>query len=140
MKPNIRKILLTEYLTFFFLILGLTLAGLVIILIVINEAIGFAVVLILLSIASIFLMVMRYNYLNTVLEKGIEVEGKVTSSGFDESRGRINFTYTVDNQEYTVGNRVLKNRRTRKMEKDKVITVLVDAENHEKAFIKELYF
>ena len=75
----------------------------------------------------------------TVYWNGIEVPGRIENVWFYRDRGRVEYTYTYLGKIYKRGTAIHRIRRTRELEIDQAVTLLVDRGNPRRALIRDLY-
>ena len=84
-------------------------------------------------------LIQRYRTLSSVFADGIEAQGTITNIFFFRGRGRVEYSYTVQGKKQTSSNAINKNSRTRGLKVGQTVIVVVDRNNPNRAFIKEIY-
>jgi hypothetical protein len=85
------------------------------------------------------LLAWRVRGLMTLLREGTQTPGRVTGVDFFKDRGSVTFAYTHEGQDYEATRSLSQNSRTRLLEVDQPVTVVVDPENPARALIRDLY-
>ena len=105
-----------------------------------NDALQlFLILAIAVTIVGIPVLIQRYRMISSVFENGNETKATVTSIYFFRGRGRVECVYTFQGKKQTSSNAINKNSRTRKLRVGQSVTVLVDSNNPQRAFIREIY-
>lgn len=91
------------------------------------------------TLIGIPVMMLRFNWFRSLFTVGQEIEGRVVRVWFYRGRGRVEFCYEYQGQEYAVGRAVGANRQTRMLKVGDSVPVLVDPANPRKAAIRDLY-
>jgi hypothetical protein len=85
------------------------------------------------------LLFWRLKSIQSLFERAIEVPGNIVSANFHRGRGRIEFSYFLQGEEYRGGVAVQENYTVgRLLSRDEVI-VVVDPSNPKKAFLRDLF-
>lgn len=92
-----------------------------------------------LTLLGVALLVWRVKMLQEVFANGQEVVGHITNLSFFKDRGRVEYSYTFNQQTYQSGNAIMKNRQTEAFGEGREIVLIVTAANPRRAFIKDLY-
>ena len=85
------------------------------------------------------LLVWRARSLSSVFRRGERVTGRIVNVWFVSGRGRIDYTYTFNGQEFTAGNATTKNEKTKSLENGQEVRLLVAPKNPERAVMEDLY-
>ncbi|HUE71078.1 MAG TPA: DUF3592 domain-containing protein [Pirellulaceae bacterium] len=101
--------------------------------------IGMCVVAVVLTLLLFFLLWRRIARIRNILATGPRTKAKVLGIGFFKDRGRIDFEYTHNGQQYATGTAVMKNQQTTSIAAGDEIEVALDPENPLKALIVHLY-
>ncbi|BCR36158.1 hypothetical protein [Mariniplasma anaerobium] len=88
---------------------------------------------------AICLMFIRLHNLKTYFDMNLEVTGVITKIWFYKDRGRVTYTYIIDDIQYTKGLAIMKTKETRLFLVGLNVDLLVKKNNHMKAIIKDLY-
>ena len=59
--------------------------------------------------------------------------------GFFRDRGRATYIYTVQGQRYQTSNAILRNRRTRSLQRGQKAKIVANRENPKAAFLRDIY-
>lgn len=81
----------------------------------------------------------RIRSIQRVFSTSIPVVGQVTDIYFYRDRGKVQFTYTYQDQEYSGVTAIMKTRKTSPLSKGSKVTLLIDRENPARALIRVLY-
>jgi hypothetical protein len=85
------------------------------------------------------LLFWRLKSIQSLFERAIEVPGSIVSANFHRGRGRIEFSYFLQGEEYRGGVAVQENYTvSRLLSRDEVI-VVVDPSNPRKGFLRDLF-
>jgi len=88
---------------------------------------------------AIPLLLWRYRSISAVFEEGLQAQGTITSIHFFRGRGRVSYVYTFQGQKYSSGNAINKTKHSRNLEVGQQVTLLIDRNNPQRAFVKEIY-
>jgi hypothetical protein len=88
---------------------------------------------------GVAVIVWRLRTFEAVFAAGVEVTGEITNLSFHRDRGRIEYIYSYEGQEYSGGNAIMKNSRTTTLQPGTPIVLVVDRANPRKALIRDLY-
>lgn len=81
----------------------------------------------------------RYRSISSVFEDGMESQGTITAISFFRGRGRVNYVYNFQGQEYGSGNTINRTKYTKDLRVGQQVSIFVDRENPKRAFIKQIY-
>lgn len=70
---------------------------------------------------------------------GVEVPGQIVGISFGRNAGRVEYRYTYQDLIYRRGNGIAKTKRTKALELDSQVTLVVHSDYPERAFIRDLY-
>lgn len=84
-------------------------------------------------------LVWRITLIRSVFERGVESIGVITSVRFFKDRGRAEFTYRFQEQRCQSGNALNRTGRTRALQEDQRVRLIVDPQNPRRAFLRDLY-
>lgn len=88
---------------------------------------------------GIAVLIWRIRLVQVVFVNGTEVAGQVKKVFFYRGRGRVEYTYTYQGQNYSGANAIMKSRRTEALAPGANITVVVHKSSPKRAFIRDLY-
>lgn len=91
------------------------------------------------SIVAAAALVWRIQSIRAVFADGQEAEATLSNVFFFRDRGRLNYVYISQGQKYLGGNAVLKNRHTSALQVGSRVTVVVDRNHPNRAYIRDLY-
>ena len=99
----------------------------------------FPLILAILTIIPVGILVWRVQVINAVFGDGIEVMATIKDVVLSRGRGRISYRYAFQGREYESGAYVVVVEEVRAVEPGGQMIVLVDRNNPERAFIRDLY-
>jgi hypothetical protein len=88
---------------------------------------------------AIPLLVWRVRVVWSTFIMGVEVPGQVVKIFFFRDRGRVEYTYTYQGHTYRRGNAIMKTKRTKALELNSQVTLVVHPNKPERAVIRDLY-
>ena len=68
-----------------------------------------------------------------------EVAGHITNIYFHRDRGRVEYSYTYQGQNYSGGNAIMKTGKTRQLHSGDQVVLLVNPDDPARALIRDLY-
>jgi len=74
-----------------------------------------------------------------LFRSGESVRGKISSVQLRRDRGRVEYSYIFNHQEYISGAQVHRNARTKALKSGELVNLIVDPANPRRAFILHLY-
>lgn len=74
-----------------------------------------------------------------IFRSGALVKGKISKVEIKRDRGRVEYAYIFDHQEYLSGAAIHRNAQTKKLKSGDHVSLLVDPSNPRRAFICDLY-
>jgi len=92
-----------------------------------------------LTVIAVAVLIWRMRVINAIFEEGIETPGTITRIWFYRGRGSVNYTYTLQGQEYKSGSAVMRSKQTREIVTGQPVTLIVDPSNPKRALIRDLY-
>lgn len=98
-----------------------------------------AVVFISLTLLAVLYMLYRAWSIRGVLQRGSDVQGKVTSVEFRRVGGKVGYSYSFGQKRLTSEASLRLSAHTRALRKGERVLVVVDHDNPRKAFIRDLY-
>jgi hypothetical protein len=81
----------------------------------------------------------RVGLLWRAFRNGTQVRGKILSVYLRRDRGRVEYTYIFDNQEFKSGAAVHRTKQTKALKQGDRVILMVDRANPKRAFIRDLY-
>lgn len=81
----------------------------------------------------------RIHSIQQMFEKGVEVLGQVTKISFYRDRGRVEYSYTYQNLNYSGGNAIMKTGKTLQLSPGSQIVLLVNPDEPNCALVRDLY-
>jgi hypothetical protein len=91
------------------------------------------------TVVGLLLLLWRIRTIRKVFAEGDEVPGVITGIFFYRDRGRVEYAYTYQGQEYQSGNAIHLTALTRSLTPRQAVTIMVDSLNPKHAFVRELY-
>jgi hypothetical protein len=91
------------------------------------------------TVIGVPLLFWRLKSIQSLFERAIEVPGNILSANFHRGRGRIEFSYFLQGEEYRGGAAVQDNYTVRRMLSRDEVIVVVDPSNPKKAFLRDLF-
>jgi hypothetical protein len=91
------------------------------------------------TVAGMLALIWRYRLFSTIFEDGQQTQATISRVSFYRDRGRIDYEYTYMGQQYKSGNAVHKIRRVTDLKIGDQVTVMIDRNKPNRAFIKDLY-
>jgi|SRR6185369_4606280 len=85
------------------------------------------------------LLLWRVTSMQRLFTRAVEVPGTILSANFFRGRGRIEFSYFVQGEEYKGGIAVHENVAVLRLVSRDEVTVVVDPQNPRKAFLRDLF-
>lgn len=82
---------------------------------------------------------LRLNVLKSYFSKGIDTKGTIVDVWFMKDRGRVTYSYEIDDQKFTRANAIMKTKETKTLVKGETVDILVKHDAYKKAIIKHLY-
>jgi hypothetical protein len=81
----------------------------------------------------------RIRSIQQLFAKSVEINGQVTNISFIKDRGRVEYSYTYQNQKYSGGSAIMKTGKTQKLSSGSQVVLLVNPDQPKRALIRELY-
>lgn len=81
----------------------------------------------------------RINSITKIFDSGERVMGKITDISFFKDRGRIEFSYNYQRQNFQSGSSIMKNSKTTGYRSGDEVILVVDSSNPSRVFIQDLY-
>lgn len=81
----------------------------------------------------------RISSITKIFESGERVMGKITDISFFKDRGRIEFSYNYQRQNFQSGSSIMKNSKTTSYRSGDEVILIVDSVNPTRVFIQDLY-
>lgn len=85
------------------------------------------------------LLIYRITAMKNHFKNGVTVDGRITYLEFYKDRGRVEYKYSYNDEQYESGNALPKNAYTSALKKDMLVSLIINKDNPKKAFIKELF-
>lgn len=85
------------------------------------------------------LLLLRIKKINNHFKNGFEVMARIVKISFHKDRGRVKFSYLIENKEYTNTNAIMRNRTTTALKEGIQVSVIVARDNFKKSYLKELF-
>ncbi len=81
----------------------------------------------------------RIRSIQQMFAKSAEVVGQITNISFFKDRGRVEYSYTYQNQNYSGGNAIMKTGKTQQLRSGSQVVLLVNPDEPKHALIRDLY-
>lgn len=81
----------------------------------------------------------RIRTIQQMFAKSVEIIGQVTGISFIKDRGRVEYSYTYQNQDYSGGNAIMKTNKTKQLSSGSEVVLLVNPDDPKRALIRDLY-
>jgi len=81
----------------------------------------------------------RIRSIQQIFSKSVEVVGQVTNISFYKDRGRVEYSYTYQGQNYSGGNAIMKTGKTQQLRSGNQVVLLVNPDDPKRALIRDLY-
>ncbi|MHB0954748.1 MAG: DUF3592 domain-containing protein [Pirellulaceae bacterium] len=91
------------------------------------------------SVVCIPLLIWRLSIIFAMFRHGVPAKGEITRAFFYKDRGRVEYKYTFDGQQYQAGNPLHKTAKARALKEGDEIDLLVNPAKPNKAIIPDLY-
>lgn len=85
------------------------------------------------------LAIWRIRSIQQIFAKSVEVIGQVTNISFYKDRGRVEYSYTYQNKNYSGGNAIMKTGKTQQLRSGSQVMLLVNPDEPKQALIRDLY-
>jgi hypothetical protein len=105
-----------------------------------SDLISFLVIAFVATVLGAVLLYWRVGTVRRVFERGVMAEGTIVGIWFTKDRGRVSYRYNFQGKEYTSGKGIMKNSKTASLDKGMTVSLIVDPENPQRAYISDLYF
>lgn len=91
------------------------------------------------TLASPFFMAWRLRQVRRLVEEGERITGKITKVYFDGDRGRIQYVYSYNGDEYKGSAAIHKNDLTRAFQDGQPVDLVLLSDRPERSFLIDLY-
>ncbi len=91
------------------------------------------------TLAAAGVLAWRIRLVRSIFNDGMETPGVISHAAFFRDRGRIEYTYPVQDLMFRSGNAVMKVKRTRALQPGDRVTVVADPNNPRRALLRDLY-
>jgi hypothetical protein len=81
----------------------------------------------------------RIRSIQQMFAKSVEIVGQITTISFYKDRGRVEYAYTYQNQNYSGGNAIMKTGKTQQLTSGSQVVLLVNPDEPKRALIRDLY-
>jgi hypothetical protein len=85
------------------------------------------------------LAIWRVRSIQQMFANSVEVNGQVTDISFFRDRGRVEYSYSYQGQNYSGGNAIMKTGKTLQLRPGSQIMLLVNPNEPKRALIRDLY-
>jgi Protein of unknown function (DUF3592) len=142
-QPSILKIIIIDYTAFTAALFPVAMWVFYVLLLVMKEVrindLTIPAVAAGVTLVSILLLTWRIRQISLMFEDGLAVPAVIRSVFFFRDRGRVEYTFTYNGQEYITGNALHKVKQTSALKAGDTVTVLLDRNDPRRTCIRELY-
>lgn len=142
-QPSLIKIMTIDYLALLGWLFPVVMWGIYITLVILGKNkpndITLLVIYAVITVAALGVLIWRIQVFKTVFSDGFETTAVIKNVFFFRDRGRVDYAYTYQGQNYTSGNAIHKVKQTRALMIGEQVTLVVDRNNPKRAFIRNLY-
>jgi hypothetical protein len=85
------------------------------------------------------LAIWRIRSIQQIFANSVEVNGQVTDISFFRDRGRVEYSYSFQGQNYSGGNAIMKTGKTLQLRPGSQVMLLVNPNEPKRALIRDLY-
>lgn len=138
---NLKKSIWNDYILMVTLIAPIILIGFLIVFFINNED-NKLVIYIFTSFIPIFsvIFLLRIKYIKSFLNNSNTIQGVILDVWFFRDRGRIEYVFEIENNRFSNGQAIMKNKFTKKLNKGQVIELLIKKNGNIRTLIQDLYF
>jgi hypothetical protein len=142
-RPSIFKIIIIDYAAFTAALFPVVLWGIYLLLLVMKETrineLTYPVIAGGITFISILVLIWRIRQISLMFEDGLEVPATISRVFFFRDRGRVEYMFTYNGQEYITGNALHKVKQTSALKVGDKVTVLLDRNDPRRTCIRDLY-
>jgi hypothetical protein len=91
------------------------------------------------TLIGIYILIRRVLMIWTIFQNGSQVRGKICKVEMHRDRGRVEYNYIFNHQEYQSGAGVHRNKQTLALKTGERVLLVIDNKNPKCAFIQDLY-
>ena len=91
------------------------------------------------AVIALIVLFWRIQLFNTIFSDGMTATATINKIWFFRDRGRINYSYFYQGQNYSSGNVVMKIKKTKQLQMGDQVPVMINRNNPKQAFIRDLY-
>jgi hypothetical protein len=91
------------------------------------------------TLISLVVLVIRIRLFIRIFREGMQVHGKIMQAELRRDRGKVEYTYIYDHQEFFSRADIHRNGATKALQTGDQVTLLVDPKKPTRAFIRDLY-
>ncbi len=95
---------------------------------------------ILITLAGMAIVTSRVILLRRVFRNGVQVQGKILAFSLRRDRGRVEYVYIFNGNEYQSGANVHRTSLTKNLQVGERVTLIVDSSQPKRAYIRHIYF
>ena len=100
---------------------------------------GFPTIASVITIAALMVLVWRVRHFFTIFNDGVEASATISNVSFFRDRGRVDYIFTYQGQKHAAGNVVNKVKQTVSLRVGDQVTVMLDRNNPQRAYLRDLY-
>jgi hypothetical protein len=90
-------------------------------------------------IVGIPLAIWRIRSIQQMFSKSVEVVGQITNISFYKDRGRVEYSYTYQGQNYSGGTAIMKTGKTRQLRSGNQVVLLVNPDEPKSVLLRDLF-
>lgn len=91
------------------------------------------------TIVSALVLIWRIRLFFHIFTEGVEAPATISKVFFFRDRGRLDYSYTYQGQQYNSGNAVHRVKQTRNLKPGDQVIVIVDPNHPKRAYVRDLY-
>lgn len=91
------------------------------------------------TILALAVIAWRVREILSIFDDGLEAQAVIGKVFFFRDRGQVDYSYTFQGQNYVGGNVLHKVKQTQALAAGQQVTVMVDRNNPQKAYLRDLY-
>jgi len=96
-------------------------------------------VAILITLVGAGVIIWRVYMIHITFREGAEIKGRITEVTMRRDKGRVEYTYIFEHEEYKTGAGIHRNKQTLKLKEGERIVLMVDRKHPKRAFIRDIY-
>lgn len=135
------RVIQTDYIASLSVLFPIVFWIFIVVLLVMEKEVAFLFLMIALVISVIALIVLlwRINIFQSIFDDGLETPAIVNDISFFRGRGHVTYVYTFQGPKYYSSNFIQKTKRAQALVAGDQVILVVDRNNPQRAFIRDLY-